>query len=216
MEAAGAAILILGAVCIIAAIIGGNVSLPGGTTFAALTSKPSRVTLAIFALILFFLGSILLVVALAQSMPTPIAPGPHSIDPTEDSLTQTLPDSFDSRMQYTESANTICRESESAVAQLERPDGSDANEIDVGFVALKQIRQDQLSQLRNLDIPVGDEVYINEIENSLSTHIDAIENLIQANYLGGILEDSYTQFMATSDQFNLTVRNYNLSDCIFG
>lgn len=85
MEAAGATLLVLGAVCMVAAIVGGNVSLPGGTTFAALTSKVVRSALAGFSIVLLLLGLMFLVAGYQPASaptPTPTAPTPTTPTPT--------------------------------------------------------------------------------------------------------------------------------------
>lgn len=198
MEVAGSAILILGAVCMIAAIIGGNVSLPGGTKFEALTSKLSRAVLASFAVILFVLGFILLVANLPSPPPPP---GP--------------PDDDDSRMQYTEAANEICRASTSAFSQVMEQEGRDGYEHGEMLDDALQIRQDQLSQLSDLYVPIDDETYIRSMEDSLNEHINALNSLIQNYEMEDEVaqEDSFVQMKVTASEFNQYANDYGLSDC---
>ena len=56
MEATGYTVFILGAVCAVAAIVGGNVSLPGGVKFGALASGGVRVALGAFGALLLLIG----------------------------------------------------------------------------------------------------------------------------------------------------------------
>ena len=205
MEAAGAAILVLGAVCLIAAIIGGNVSLPGGTTFAALTSKTSRVVLASFAVVLFVLGFIFLFL---QS-PSPLRP----LD---------LPDSTDSsvtKRQYTTAANEICRASTSQLSQIKEQVGIEArdlNDLAIVIEGIIQVRRDQLSQLSELNIPKGDESDISAIEDSLRKYISSMVYATQVLYAEDKIaaEDSLKDLNSIASEFNLLTRSYNLSDCV--
>jgi len=65
-------ILILIAVgCIIAAIVRGNVTLPGGSKFGAIPSPGARITLAVFAGLVGLFGIILVLVGWSSSLPGP-------------------------------------------------------------------------------------------------------------------------------------------------
>ncbi len=80
MEATGYTVFVLGAVCLIAAIVGGNVSLPGGVRFAALASKGARIALGFFAFLLLGVGAIF--IAAPVQSPNPEASGDSTVGRT--------------------------------------------------------------------------------------------------------------------------------------
>lgn len=119
MEAAGATLLILGAVSIIAALVGGSLKLLGDTEFPPLKSPIIRVLLGIVGSF-FVLWGLVLVVGLDSATPP---------DNSEASQTPPAVRSEDEVMAYTTRLNDICIARGEDLASLNQPNRDDHQSI---------------------------------------------------------------------------------------
>ncbi len=218
VEATGGALLLLGAVSMVAAIVGGNVSLPGGTTFGALTNTGLRATLGAFSIALLVTGGALMLGS-GSSPPGPepgptVAPEPPSPEPLEPSPTTAGP----SRTEFIAAAQGICAEGDRRRQSVPDPGESGTSQQQAAFLEEQQrVAQATNTGLRGLEVPTGDEAEIQALRQAHDGYVQLLGELaaiaasddpsaIEAfdeNKLGRVVQD-----------FDVRARGYGLDDCV--
>jgi hypothetical protein len=133
-------LLVIGVLCLIAAIVGGNLKL-GGAEFGALRSPFARVSLAI-------VGTVTIAVTVVAITVTP-APEPPSQSHTSSA-----------RQEYLNQLDALCIALINAVAQLPAPEQMTDPDRD----ALIILAQEFLTQWRRMPPPRGDEQLIGTVQ----------------------------------------------------
>lgn len=195
MEAAGGTLLVLGAVCLIAAIVGGNVSLPGGTTFGALTSKGVRSFLGFIAIAFFVIGFVFLLAGNFQ---------PSPIDPQGGT----------SKSEEIRKVNLICDKNARALQQRQAPEAEAPYAEWASYIEQYVTSWDNtLSQLRSIDVSDGE---VSAALAGLPPYVEALAALSRAY----VQEDGAAASAAdkrrsdAAAEFNRLARPAGLAGCI--
>lgn len=154
MDAAIGTLMLLGAVSIIAAVVGGNVKLPGGTEFAGLRHPALRGVLAIVGVSLMVFGSGLYVVNRGSPPSAPPATVGFSRPPSTPNPAVAAETSTQSpHNAYLQQVKPICEAASRAGHQIPDFDFNDLAAIESAYLAAARIETLESSQLKAIPRP---------------------------------------------------------------
>jgi hypothetical protein len=224
VESTGGALLLLGAVSMVAAIVGGNVTLPGGATFGALTGRGVRAALSAFSVVLLLLGTVLL---LGRPSPAPPTPSPSPVvsgggsAPSPSPTTQPSPPvpatTGPSRAAFVAAAEAVCAEGERRELGVPDPgESGTAQEQAAYFAEQRAIVQDVNTGLRGLLVPAGDEGEVEALWQAHDRYLALLEELTAAvaREDAAALVDVESRAERVVGDFDARAQGYGLDGCV--
>lgn len=198
MEETGYALILLGAVCVVAALVGGNVSLPGGVKFAALASPRTRIPLGCFAAVLMLGGAVL------------IADRGNRSPPADESTASDV-------AEYSRTVSDICGRTMPGIADLRGlNDTSGKDEYAQSFWALASKLDELNGRLRSVPMPAAEKSSLSAMWDSHSAYVAAMDDVAAAISIEDdeAIESARIAASSAFDAFNQSARTYGLVKCV--
>jgi hypothetical protein len=215
-------LVVLGAVSMVAAIVGGGVSLPGGVSFGVVTSRAVRGILAGFSVLLLVVGGLVLAlstVSLEPGLDTPVPPptppstSPVPPDPGPDPDPGPRPEpSVDD---YIVVADSLCADAAERHFGVGYPAGDTGRDMARWLRQHVVIMRGMADRLHGLTAPAADQeaaaavwVALDEVVNRVATTAAVAETGDEVAY-----QAASQDAQAAKDDYRTLVQQFGMLDC---